>query len=184
MLKSIKIFGILSLTLITSFAYGQGTRLLRQPSLSSTHVAFAYGGDIWISNLSDGSSLRLTSTPAIESNPHISPDGQTVAFSSNRSGNTAVYIVPITGGEPTRLTWHPSAAVPRGWTPDGKRVLYATGRDSAPTGINRLWTVSTEGGPSEKVAEQWGFDGSYSSDGTHMVIDRVSRWDVEWRAYF
>jgi tricorn protease len=162
----------------------QGTRLLRQPSLSDNHIAFTYGADIWVYALSeDTRPVRITSTPAVESDPHISPDGRWIAFSSNRSGNTAVYIAPMEGGEATRLTWHPSAAYARGWTPDGKEVLFATSRETAPSGFNHLWTVSVEGGPPTKVTSQWATDGSYAPDGNRIVIDRMTRWDEEWRAY-
>ena len=161
----------------------QETRLLRQPDISDTHVTFAYGGDIWVTSRSGGLARRLTSTPAVESNPHFSPDGRWVAFASNRSGTVAVYVVSVDGGVPTRLTWYPAASYPRGWTPDGTRVLYATSRETAPTSYNRLWTVSSEGGPSDLLPAPWGHDGSYSADGSRIVVDRMDRWDSEWRNY-
>ncbi len=110
------------------------TRLLRQPTLSATHVAFVHGGDLWIADRAGGTARRLTSTPAVESDPHFSPDGRWIAFSSNRSGNQDVYVVSAAGGEPRRLTWYPAPSEARGWTPDGKRVLYASTRETAPTG--------------------------------------------------
>jgi tricorn protease len=177
------IFLFLIFLLIESVVIAQGTRLLRQPSLSANHVAFSYGGDIWVTELSSQKTLRLTSTPAVEGNPHLSPDGKWVAFNSNRSGNNAVYIVSIEGGTPKRLTWHPSASLTRGWSTDGKHVLFATPRETAPAGLDRLWTVSIDGGPSTLLTKQWGTDGSYSPDGKQIVIDRVHRWDVEWRNY-
>lgn len=161
----------------------QGTRLLRQPSLSTAGLAFTYGGDVWVADLDKQKVLRLTSTPAVESDPQFSPDGNLVAFSSNRSGINQVYIVPSEGGAPRRLTWYPSAATVCGWTPDGKRVLYSTSRDNPPAGVARLWTVSVDGGPSTLVSSQWGYDGSFSPDGRQIVIDRIQRWDVEWRHY-
>ncbi|MCU0379268.1 MAG: PDZ domain-containing protein [Bacteroidales bacterium] len=127
--------------------------------------------------------VRLTSTPAVESNPHFSPDGKWIAFNSNRSGIQSVYVVSVDGGTPERLSWHPSPATVCGWSPDGKRVLYATSRDNAPGGFARLWTVSTEGGPSTMLTRQWAADGSFSPEGNQIVIDRVQRWDVEWRNY-
>ena len=164
--------------------HAQGTRLLRQPSLSETHIAFTHGGDVWVYALNgEERAVRITSTPAVESFPKFSPDGKWIAFSSNRSGNTAVYIAPVTGGEATRLTWHPSDAYVRGWTPDGREVLYASSRETAPVGYNKLWKVSRDGGPATQVSSQWGNDGSYSPDGSRIVIDRMSRWDEEWRAY-
>ena len=161
----------------------QETRLLRQPSISGTFVVFAYGGDLWIVDRGGGDARRLTSTPAVESDPHFSPDGRTIAFTSNRSGTAAVYTLPIDGGAPTRLTWYPAGSYARGWTPDGSRVLYASGRETAPRGYNRLWTVSTDGGPSELLPAPWGHNGSYAPDGRSIAVDRMDRWDVEWRNY-
>ncbi|MGB8491003.1 MAG: PDZ domain-containing protein [Bacteroidales bacterium] len=166
----------------SAISLSQG-RLLRQPSLSSSRIAFEYGGDLWVTDFDNQKTLRLTSTPAVESNPHFSPDGKWIAFSSNRTGMEAVYVVPAEGGFPKRLTWHPSSAIVCGWTPDGKRVLYATSRDNSPSGFARLWTVSTEGGSSTSLSAQWATDGSFSPEGNRIVIDRVSRWDKEWRHY-
>ena len=164
-------------------ASAQGTRLLRQPTISERHVAFTYGADVWVADRTGGLARRLTSTPSVESDPHLSPDGRFVAFTSNRAGTPAVYVVPVEGGDPTRLTWHPSPAYARGWTPDGTRVLYASSRETAPGSYNRLWTVARTGGPSTLLPAPWGNDGSYSPDGRRIVVDRVRRWDTEWRSY-
>lgn len=167
----------------SSTVYCQETKLLRQPDISNNQIVFVYGADIWTCDLNGQNVKRITSTPAIESDPYFSPDGKSIVFSSDRSGNTALYIVANEGGSPTRLSWHPSAALARGWHPNGQEVLYASTRDNAPTGYNKLWTVSKNGGPAHKITEQWGYDGSFSPDGKHIVLDRISRWDVEWRAY-
>ncbi len=169
--------------LISNSSLAQDTRLLRQPAISDTHIAFCYGGDIWISALNNTSAMRLTSTPAVESDPYFSPDGKWLAFTSNRSGNTAVYIVPATGGEPTRLTWHPSPSKARGWTPDGMSVLFASSRNTAPSGYDRLWTIPVDGGPAALLSSQWATSGSFSPDSKKIVIDKMSRWDIEWKAY-
>jgi tricorn protease len=164
-------------------SYSQGTRLLRQPSISRDLIAFSYAGEIWVSDFEGHKITRLTSTPAVETNPVFSPDGKWIAFSSNRSGVQSVYIVPSEGGSPKRLTWYPAPATARGWTPDGKKVLYSTTRENTPAGIARLWTVPVEGGPSTQISAQWAADGSFSPDGSQIVIDRIQRWDVEWRNY-
>ncbi|MBN2000574.1 PD40 domain-containing protein [candidate division KSB1 bacterium] len=173
---------LLALSLVTPGA-SQGTRLLRQPTVSARHVAFIYGGDLWIADLTGGDARRLTSTPAVESHPHFSPDGRWIAFTSNRSGVEAVYIVSTDGGTPIRLSWYPAPSTVCGWTPDGKRILYASQRETAPVSYNRLWTVDALGGPSDLVPAPFATRGSFSTDGKQIVIDRVRRWDTEWRGY-
>ena len=174
---------VASLGFLPGLLLGQETRLLREPTISATEIAFTYGADLWIVPRAGGNARRLTSTPAVESDPHLSPDGRWIAFTSNRSGTEDVWVMSVAGGDPTRLTWYPAASFARGWSPDGSRILYASSRESAPTGIERLWTVSPTGGPSSVVPAPWGHRGSYEASGSRVVIDRVSRWDVEWRGY-
>lgn len=183
LIYAIRLFLLLASVNPLQTSLAQSTRLLRQPDLSDSHVVFTYGSDIWVTELATNQTRRLTSTAAVETDPHFSPDGQWIAFSSNRTGNFAVYVVSINGGDAKRLTWHPAQAIVRGWTNDGKRILYACDRETAPTAFNRLWTVPAEGGVSELLTAQWGNDGSFSSSGREIVIDKMDRWDVEWRAY-
>jgi tricorn protease len=174
---------LLTTLIISNNTKAQGTRLLRQPDISASQITFIYGADLWISDLNGSNLVRLTSTPAVESEPHFSPDGQWIAFSSNRSGTNAVYVVSAKGGEATRLTWHAANAIARGWSVDGKNILYASERETAPTAHMRLWSVPAIGGPSKLLSHQWGNDASYSPDGTKLIVDKMDRWDVEWRAY-
>lgn len=175
-------FLIISLFLSASI-FAQGTQLLRQPDISDTHVTYTYGSDVWVSKLNSKEAKRITSTAAVESNPYFSPDGKWIAFSSNRSGTNSVYMVATEGGDAKRLTWHPNGAQVRGWSNDGKHILYASSRETAPRPYNRLWTISTQGGAPQLLTSQWGFDGCFSPDGKQLVIDKMSRWDSEWRAY-
>ena len=167
----------------TSSSGSEEARLLRQPSMSDTHIAFVHAADLWIVERGGGEARRLTTTPAVESDPHFSPDGQQLAFTSDRSGTPAVWVVSSNGGDPTRLTWYPAGSSARGWSPDGGQVLYASSRETAPSGFSRLWTVPVEGGASTLLPSPWGYDGSFSADAGRLAVDRVSRWDVEWRHY-
>lgn len=163
--------------------FAQGTRLLRQPDLSDSHITFAYGSDIWITERSNSKAKRLTSTSAVESHPYFSPDGQWIAFTSNRSGRNQVYVVSKDGGDARQLTWHPSGSEVRGWSPDGEHILLASSRDTAPSPYNRLYTVSVKSGAPKLLTKQWSHDGAFSPDGKSMIIDKMDRWDIEWRAY-
>lgn len=164
-------------------SFGQGTQLLRQPDISNTHITYTYGSDIWISPLNSSEAKRITSTAAVESNPYFSPDGNWITFTSNRAGSNNVYIVSKNGGEPKRLTWHPSGSIVRGWTNDGKHILFASNRETAPRPYNRLYTISVKGGAPKLLTNQWSNDGAFSPSGKQLVVDKMSRWDLEWRAY-
>ena len=77
--------------------------------------------------------MRLTSSEGAETDPSFSPDGRWIAFSGQYGGNTDVYVMPATGGQPRRLTWHPGEDVAQGWTPDGD-VLFRSGREAGEKG--------------------------------------------------
>src|SRR5438874_2250139 len=175
---------ILASLCCASGVHAQGTRLLRQPTLSATQIAFAYAGDIWVVNRDGGDARRLTSFPGAESNPHFSPDGKQIAFTMQYGANSDVYVIDANGGEPRRLTWHPAQDIARGWTPDGQRVLFSSAGMHAPVvGVQQLWTIAATGGVPERIPLPDGFRGSYSPDGTRLTYEKTSRWDVEWRNY-
>ena len=80
-----------------------GTRLLREPTISATQVAFAYANDIWVVGRDGGQARRLTSFPGTESRPAFSPDGKWIAFTASYGGNPDVYVVSAMSG---RFTTH------------------------------------------------------------------------------
>ena len=73
-------------------------RMMRQPDVSATQIAFVYAGDIWVAPKAGGEAVRLSSPRGEESFPKFSPDGSLIAFSGNYDGNTDVYVMPATGG--------------------------------------------------------------------------------------
>ena len=96
-------------------------------------MAFAYASDLWAVGRTGGKARRLTSTPFVETDPHLSPDGSQIAFTATVDGNTDVYVMSALGGEPARLTYHPGIDAVRGWSPDGRRVVIASTRTAVPT---------------------------------------------------
>ena len=143
------------------------TRLLRTPTVSATHIAFAYANNIWVVERSGGMARRLTSFAGQTTNPHFSPDGKWLAFSAEYAGNNDVYVVPSEGGEPKRLTWHPGPDLVEGWTPDGKSILFSSTRATwAPSAAPRFWTVPLEGGVEEALPLPRGYQGKISPDGS------------------
>ncbi len=150
----------------TTFA---DTQLLRQPSVSRDHLAFVYGGDIWLADRDGKNPTRLTQHPAAEFAPTFSPDGKWLAFSASYDRNTDVYVMPAKGGEARRLSWHPGADVVVGWSPDSKRILFSSGREISVSRSTHLYEVSVEGGHEQKVMDAIAFEGNWSADGKWLA---------------
>lgn len=158
------------------------TRLLRQPTVSTTSVAFAYANNIWIASREGGDARRLTTFQGTTANPKFSPDGRMVAFSGQYGGNIDVYVVPTEGGEPRRLTWHPGGDLVQGWSNDGRRIIFASARVS-PNGAPKFWTVSVDGDFPTAMPMPRAWQGKYSPDGKRFAYRMNNHVDEEWRNY-
>jgi tricorn protease len=155
--------------------------LAHSPTLSKTHVVFAYGGYLW-SVPRDGGDARQLTTGGHEGLPVFSPDGRWIAFSAMYDGNLDVFVMPAEGGEPRRLTWHPAADVAVGWTPDGKRVLFYSARD-AYADFSRLYTVPVEGGTADVLPMWRGEFAWFSPDATRIAYVPNEIWQTAWKRY-
>jgi len=153
----------------TGAASAQGTLLLRQPALSSEHLAFVYAGDLWIANRDGSAPRRLTSHAAEENTPIFSPDGKRIAYAANYDDNTDVYVIDIAGGQPQRLTWHPAADVPLGWTPDASAVALVSNRETDQGRSGQLYHASVSGGLPHKQMDARIYRGAYDGDGQRLA---------------
>jgi len=154
--------------------------LLRKPTVSKTHIAFSYGGDLWIVDRTGGEARRLTSDVGIEINPLFSPDGNWIAFTGEYDGNEDVYVIPAAGGVPKRLTSHPGSDQVVGWTRDGKRILFRSSRDSY-AGFTQLYTVGVSGGLPEQLPLPMAVEGAYSPDSTHLAYVPFTNFRESWQ---
>jgi tricorn protease len=159
-------------------------RLLHQPDILGNTLVFSYAGDLWVSTTENGSiARRLTSHPMGETRPHISPDGKLVAFTGSYDGSPGVYVVPIEGGEPKRLTYGTVGDQCAGWTPDGK-IMFATPEGLPYAGRqSQLMIVSPNGGvPMPTPLKEFAV-GTMSSDGKRIAYSRVNSFNFNWRRY-
>ncbi len=159
------------------------TRLLSQPALSSSHLAFIYAGDLYVSDLEGRNVRRLTSDEGIERLPAFSPDGTHIAFSAEYDGNVDVFVVPVTGGVPRRLTWHPGADLVQGFTPDGASVLFTSPRAVFTTRYTQLFTVPLAGGVEVALPIPHASRASYSADGTRIAYNPLNPAHQQWKRY-
>ncbi len=175
---------VLALGLVAAGALPAQTRMLRSPSVSATHIAFAYAQNIWVVDRAGGVARRLTSFQGETTNPKLSPDGALVAFSAEYGGNTDVYVVSVDGGTPRRLTWNSAPDVVQGWTPDGKAVLFASTRETfGPGAAPKFYTVPVDGGPETYLNINRGYQGRLSPDGKRIAYRMNPSWDEERRNY-
>ncbi len=103
------------------------------PALSADGkwLAFGWRDDIWIAKSKGGRARRLTQDAGYDSRPQFSPDGRTIAFTSNRDGTYQAYVVPTIGGEPRKVTYHSEGSFTLDWYPDGQSLLVRGVRDAA-----------------------------------------------------
>ena len=177
-------FFFISILFFGHALHSQETRLLRNPAISANNIAFLYAGDLWIANLDGSNVKRITAFEGVESDPHFSPDGQLLAFTGQYDGNTDVYVIPITGGDPKRMTWHPGPDLVCGWTQDGKNILFSSGRAQVPYAENdQLWLISLDGTTPTQFNIPRVTNGKYAPDGSKFVFQEISPWETEFRNY-
>jgi len=111
--------------------------------------------------------VRFTTDEGTWMSVHVSPDGRTIVF--DLLGD--LYTLPITGGTATRITsglaWD---AVPR-FSPDGRRILFASDR----TGADQLWTVDVDGADPRAVTRDAGniyAVPTWAPDGEFVAVNR------------
>jgi tricorn protease len=152
----------------------------RYPSIRGDKVVFTSEGDLWTVSATGGIATRLTSHPADEVLPKISPDGKWIAFTANYEGQANAYIMPIDSGEPRRMTFSPNTIV-TGWSADSKMIYFRarpTGRDSE----DFLYSLSLEGGEPEKLPLGTAADVSFSPDGKFAAFNRWL-YNPAWKNY-
>ena len=183
------------LPLVAFAADRQEARLLRFPAVGGDNIVFSYAGDLYRVGIDGGTAQKLTSHVGYEVFPRISPDGRTVAFTGQYDGNTEVYTIPVTGGEPKRVTW--SALVGRDmvgermgpnnivmcWTPDGKQIVYRSKTHTFSGLRGQLCKVDAEGGPAVEIPTTEGGFCSYSPDGRFLAMNRMFREFRTWKYY-
>ena len=156
------------------------------PTFASTGSAMFYHADAGGSSAlmradtdASGAVLRVTSiVDDSAKNFHVrpSPDGQLIAFDSDREGERAVYVANADGSAVRRVSGTGFAAVPS-WSPDGRRLAFVRAEPERPRVWN-LWTVDLESGRTERltshrVGQPWG--AAWFPDGARIAYSHEDR---------
>lgn len=177
---------VLAIAGLPASAQNQETLLLRTPTLSNTSIAFVYGGDIWVAGKDGRNPRRLTINPAVEQNPIFSPDGKQIAFTGNYDGNTDVYVIPVEGGAPKRVTYHPGGDLVRGWI-NNDELYFTSTRDFNYALSPRMHSIKLDGTDEKPLPMPEAVQGSPSSDQRYWAYiknsDPTERANVAFKRY-
>ena len=159
-------------------------------SPDGSEIVFCYKGDIYKVSAQGGTAVQLTTQASYEANPVWSPDGEQIAFASDRNGNFDLFIMSADGGAARRLTYHSASEIPSTFTPDGNYVLFSASiQDPATSALfptsamTELYRVPVEGGNTEQVlgtpAEWVCFDKA----GSNFLYQDRKGFEDEWRKH-
>ncbi|RZL35425.1 MAG: peptidase S41 [Rubrivivax sp.] len=160
------LFGLGATSATSAWAGTSG--FYRQPALQGDNVYLVAEGDLWRVNSQGGDAQRLTTHPGQESQPAVSPDGRWLAFTAQYDGGTEIYLMPVAGGAPKRLTWEGGGMRVWGFTAAGE-VLY-TALESRPGA--QLFALDVKTGQRRQLPVGQASDGALSADGKTLYFTR------------
>jgi Tol biopolymer transport system component/predicted Ser/Thr protein kinase len=110
--------------------------------------------------------IRLTLDSGLTVDPALSPNGELLAYASDRAGegNLDIWVQPVSGGEPTRLTQDPADDEAPSFSPDSSRIAFHSYR-----GGGGIYVVPALGGQ-ERLIAAGGDNPMFSTDGARIVF--------------
>ena len=132
-------------------------------------IVFSMHGDIWMTSGSGGQARRLTSGPNKDEWPRISPNGQTIAFQSDRKGNSDIFLLDVRSGAISQLTTDKAGDFFHTWAPDGSKLAFCSER----SGNRDIWTIDVKTKKTTRITSHPAGDDdpSFSPDGRSIAFD-------------
>lgn len=147
-------------------------------------------GDIYKVDAKGGDAIRLTSHSAYDYHAIWSPDGNKIAFASDRNGNFDIFIMSVDGGTPKRLTTNSTKEIPSTFAPNGKSVLFsAVIADSYknamyPKGyLSELYSIPVNGGRETQILTTPAEDARYNKAITQLIYADKKAGENAWRKH-
>ena len=140
------------------------------------------GGDIWTVAAAGGEARLLVAHEAAESRPLYSPEGDRLAFVSDRTGGGDIYVLTLKTGALKQLTFDDGLERLDAWSRDGRWLYFSsTSRDIA--GMNDLYRVRADGGtPMLVSADRYTgeFFAAPSPDGQRVAFSARGNSSAQW----
>jgi eukaryotic-like serine/threonine-protein kinase len=141
-------------------------------------IAFVSSRDgvrrIWLKQLADGTEAAIT-FGSDDTLPRFAPEGSSLLFTRTERGASAIYRVPVVGGEPRKLI---DNAFDGDWSPDGKQIAFIRNRGGRGERTSTLCIAPTNGGAVREIAASTIEELSsprWSPDGNSIVVTRAPR---------
>lgn len=175
------ILGIICILSITLLQAQPEEPFARFPAISpdGSTIAFSYQGDIWTVPTQGGQAWRMTIHEAYEARPKWSPDGNKIAFISDRHGNDDIFVMNKNGGKIKRLTHHSTNDQLTGWTPENELIFTTNRLFNQVEWEPEIHTVSAEGGTPERFFDSFGQMAAMSPNGRYLIF--VRGYNKEYR---
>ncbi|MDX1980026.1 MAG: DUF5050 domain-containing protein, partial [Bryobacteraceae bacterium] len=124
---------------------------------------------IWLADADGSRPVALTRLGGNDTrSPRLSPDGRTVAFVANADGRPYVYIAPVSGGTPRRLTADQAEEGVPAWSPDGNWIYFRSMR----SGNFEIWRAAPDGTTKQRITHGGASQGLLSHDGATLYFVR------------
>ena len=151
------------------FTTDEGTWLSLDVSPDGKTILFDLLGDLYTMPITGGEAKKITSGMGFNNQPHFSPDGQLIAFVSDRGGAENVWISKPDGSEAKQLSQDEQVefASPN-WTPDGQYVI-ASRESQFPIQNFELWMYHVKGGAGVQITKYRPKPDSNPRDWTHAI---------------
>ncbi len=156
--------------------------MLRYPDISNDRIVFSYANALWSVARTGGVAQPVADPPGAESFARFSPDGKSIAFLGNYEGGRDIYVTPIDGGIPSRVTHNPAAELPAEWLNDGRILFSATGMGTYPR-APQVFAVGATGGLPWEFPIPYGANPALSSDGKFLAYTPHSTDMRTWKRY-
>jgi Tol biopolymer transport system component/DNA-binding winged helix-turn-helix (wHTH) protein len=161
------------------------------PAIASRGMRLAYAhrtfdANVWRLDIEDAPFRAIPARAVLastryEAGQQFSPDGQRIAFHSDRSGALEIWASDADGGNAVQLTslGRSNTGTPR-WSPDGRHIAF----DARTAGTADIFVIDPEGGlphrltadPADDVVPSWSRDGRW----VYFASTRTARWEV-WK---